>query len=500
MINLPILPILICLPLIGLLFILMSSENDENSIQSKKSAIWTSLSNFLLSLYLPLNFNKDIPHFQFVNSFDWFNSDNLRFILGVDGISMPFVVLSTFLILLCVIYIYPQKKKNMRMYLASFILLESFLVGTFSAIDLFSFYIFFESILIPMYLIIGFWGGDRRVYSAYKFFLYTLLGSVLMLIAIVFLYQEFGTTSIARLLDYTLPFYIQVWLWLAFFASFAVKIPMWPFHTWLPDAHVEAPTEGSVILAGILLKLGGYGFIRFNLSFLPDASIFFTPFIYFLSVIAIIYTSFIAIVQEDMKKLIAYSSVAHMGFVTLGIFTMTPQGIEGSIFQMISHGIISAALFFSVGVVYERMHTRQIKNYGGLVNVMPKYAIVLMIFTLGSLGLPGTTGFVGEFLILLGTFKANFLVATIASIGVILGAAYILWLYRRVVFGEITNPDVKSLKDLNNSEILVLTSLAVLTILFGFYPDPLLSTTSVSVDGLIDIYENNLKILTANNP
>ena len=489
MINLPILPILICLPLIGLLFILMSSENDENSIQSKKSAIWTSLSNFLLSLYLPLNFNKDIPHFQFVNSFNWFNSDNLKFILGVDGISMPFIVLSTFLILLCVIYIYPQKKKNMRMYLASFILLESFLVGTFSAIDLFSFYIFFESILIPMYLIIGFWGGDRRVYSAYKFFLYTLLGSVLMLIAIIFLYQEFGTTSIARLLDYTLPFYLQVWLWLAFFASFAVKIPMWPFHTWLPDAHVEAPTAGSVLLAAILLKMAGYGFIRFSIGLFPLASDYFTPFIFSLSLIAIIYTSLVALMQEDMKKLIAYSSVAHMGYVTLGIFTLTQQGVQGSLYQMISHGMVSAALFISVGVIYERMHTRLIKSYGGIVTIMPRFAVLLMIFALASLGLPGTTGFIGEFLILIAAFEKNTIVAFIASLGVILGAAYMLWLYRRVVFGKIRNEELKQMKDLNKSEILILVLLALPILYFGFYPDPILKTVNISVENLINNYD-----------
>tara|TARA_B100000674_G_scaffold293004_1_gene243025 strand:- start:2367 stop:3503 length:1137 start_codon:yes stop_codon:yes gene_type:complete len=378
--------------------------------------------------------------------------------------------------------------------------METMMIGVFCSLDLVIFYLFFEAGLIPMFLIIGIWGGERRVYSAFKFFLYTLLGSVLMLVAIISIYWITGTTDVVELYKIGIDVKYQNLLWLAFFSSFAVKTPMWPVHTWLPDAHVEAPTAGSVLLAAILLKMAGYGFIRFSIGLFPIGSENFVPLIFSLSLIAIIYTSLVALMQEDMKKLIAYSSVAHMGFVTLGIFTMTPQGIEGSIFQMISHGIISAALFFSVGVVYERMHTRQIKNYGGLVNVMPKYAIVLMIFTLGSLGLPGTTGFVGEFLILLGTFKANFLVATIASIGVILGAAYILWLYRRVVFGEITNPDVKSLKDLNNSEILVLTSLAVLTILFGFYPDPLLSTTSVSVDGLIDIYENNLKILTANNP
>ena len=488
MLNLPILPILICLPLIGLFFILLSTENDEFAEQAKRSAIWTSSSNFLLSLYLPLNFDKDIPHFQFVNSFNWFNSDNLKFSLGVDGLSMPFIVLSTFLILLCVIYLYPQKKKNMRIYLASFILLESFLVGTFSAIDLFSFYIFFESILIPMYIIIGFWGGERRIYSAYKFFLYTLLGSVLMLVAIIFLYQEFGTTSIPRLLDYSLPFYIQVWLWLAFFSSFAVKIPMWPFHTWLPDAHVEAPTEGSVILAGILLKLGGYGFIRFNLSILPDASIFFTPFVYFLSVVAIVYTSFIALVQEDMKKLIAYSSVAHMGFVTLGIFSANIQGLQGAIIQMISHGIISGALFFSIGSIYNRYKTKQINFFGGLGNRMPKFSVFFLIFSLGAIGFPGTSGFIGEYLTLMAVYSKNTLIAFISATGVILAASYMLMLYKKVFLGDISSNIEKKSSDLNNFEIITFLILIFMILVLGIKPNLVLDYTSSSLERIIELY------------
>ena len=488
MLNLPILPILICLPLIGLFFILLSTENDEFAEQAKRSAIWTSSSNFLLSLYLPLNFDKDIPHFQFVNSFNWFNSDNLRFSLGVDGLSMPFIVLSTFLILLCVIYLYPQKKKNMRIYLASFILLESFLVGTFSAIDLFSFYIFFESILIPMYIIIGFWGGERRIYSAYKFFLYTFLGSVLMLVAIIFLYQEFGTTSIPRLLDYSLPFYIQVWLWLAFFSSFAVKIPMWPFHTWLPDAHVEAPTEGSVILAGILLKLGGYGFIRFNLSILPDASIFFTPFVYFLSVVAIVYTSFIALVQEDMKKLIAYSSVAHMGFVTLGIFSANIQGLQGAIIQMISHGIISGALFFSIGSIYNRYKTKQINFFGGLGNRMPKFSVFFLIFSLGAIGFPGTSGFIGEYLTLMAVYSKNTLIAFISATGVILAASYMLMLYKKVFLGDISSNIEKKSSDLNNFEIITFLILIFMILVLGIKPNLVLDYTSSSLERIIELY------------
>ena len=488
MISLPILPILIALPLIGLVFIFLSSEEDENAEQSKKSALWTSASNFFLSLYLPINFDKSIPHFQFVNTFSWFNNDSLRFSLGVDGLSMPFIVLSTFLILACIVFILPQAKKNMKMYLASFLVLESFLIGTFSALDLFSFYIFFESILIPMYLIIGFWGGERKIYSAYKFFLYTLLGSVLMLIAIIFLYQEFGTISIPKLLDFTLPFYIQIWLWIAFFSSFAVKIPMWPFHTWLPDAHVEAPTEGSVILAGILLKLGGYGFIRFNLSILPDASIFFTPFIYFLSVVAIIYTSYVALVQEDMKKLIAYSSVAHMGFVTLGIFSANIQGLHGAIIQMISHGIISAALFFSIGSIYNRYKTKRIDFFGGLNIKLPKFSVVFLIFTLGSIGLPGTSGFVGEYLTLLAVYSKNTIVAFISTLGVILSASYMLKLYKRVFLGGLSENLDKKNDDINIYEVSLYVVLVILIFIIGIKPGLILSYTTASLERIIQLY------------
>tara|TARA_B100001121_G_scaffold69205_1_gene61115 strand:+ start:599 stop:2092 length:1494 start_codon:yes stop_codon:yes gene_type:complete len=496
--DFPILSSLILLPTIGAIFILFGRAS-SNYNSAKYISLFISLGNFMLSLYLWYLFDKNNNEFQFVEERIWLEGF-INYKVGIDGISILFIILTTFITPLCIISVNSSIKHRLKDFIIAILFMETMMIGVFCSLDLVIFYLFFEAGLIPMFLIIGIWGGERRVYSAFKFFLYTLLGSVLMLVAIISIYWITGTTDVVELYKIGIDVKYQNLLWLAFFSSFAVKTPMWPVHTWLPDAHVEAPTAGSVLLAAILLKMAGYGFIRFSIGLFPIGSENFVPLIFSLSLIAIIYTSLVALMQEDMKKLIAYSSVAHMGFVTLGIFTMTPQGIEGSIFQMISHGIISAALFFSVGVVYERMHTRQIKNYGGLVNVMPKYAIVLMIFTLGSLGLPGTTGFVGEFLILLGTFKANFLVATIASIGVILGAAYILWLYRRVVFGEITNPDVKSLKDLNNSEILVLTSLAVLTILFGFYPDPLLSTTSVSVDGLIDIYENNLKILTANNP
>ena len=487
MFSIPIIPILLIIPIIGIFFVLFSVDV-KNFSTAKMSALWTSIINFLISLYIPINFDKNIPHFQFVNSFSWFNNDNLKFAVGVDGISLPFVILSTFLIPLCIYFMWNSEKKKIKLYLSSFLLIETFLIGAFCAIDLFSFYIFFESILIPMYLIVGVWGGTRRIYSAYKFFLYTLLGSVLMLVAIIFLYQEFGTTEIPKILNFSLPFYIQIWLWLAFFSSFAVKIPMWPFHTWLPDAHVEAPTEGSVILAAILLKLGGYGFIRFNLSILPDASIFFTPFIFFLSVVAVIYTSFIALVQNDMKKLIAYSSVAHMGFVTIGIFSANVQGIHGAILQMISHGLISAALFFSIGSIYNRYKTRDIGFFGGLINIMPKFAVFFLIFSLGSIGFPGSSGFIGEFLTLLAVFSKNTLVACLASLGIILAAAYMLKLYKKVFLGEINNNILSIKDDLKTNEILVFTLLGALIILIGIKPNLLLNFSTTSIERIVTLY------------
>ncbi len=488
MINIPILPLLILVPLLGIIFILLSVEDDENFFHAKKSALWTTIINFLLSIYIPFNFDKNVPHFQFVNSFSWLNNENLKFSLGIDGISLPFIILTTFLIPLCVFFIWNIKKEKIKSYLICFLLLESFLIGAFSAIDLFSFYIFFESILIPMYIIIGVWGGKNRIYSAYKFFLYTFLGSVLMLIAIIFLYQEFGTTDIPQILNSSLPFYIQIWLWLAFFSSFAVKIPMWPFHTWLPDAHVEAPTEGSVVLAGILLKLGGYGFIRFNLSMLPDASIFFTPFVFGLSLVAIIYTSLVALVQKDMKKLIAYSSVAHMGFVTLGIFSASLQGLHGAIAQMISHGLISAALFFSIGSIYSRLKTKEINKFSGLNSTMPRLSVFFLIFSLGAIGFPGTSGFVGEFLSLLAVFSHNTYVAFFAATGVIFAAAYMLVLYKNVFLGE-ANAFVRKIKnDLGINEQIIFSLLVLFIILIGIKPNFLLSFSDSSLERIILLY------------
>ena len=489
--NFPILSSLILLPIIGSFFIIFIKSSNKDNRSIKLIALFTSFANFLLSLYLWYQFDNSIYQFQFVENKKWLIG-LINYKVGVDGISILFILLTTFIIPLCIISVNHTIKHRNKEFLIAILLMESLMIGVFCSLDLVIFYLFFEGGLIPMFLIIGIWGGQRRVYSAFKFFLYTLLGSVLMLIAIISIYWITGTTDFVEIYNQGIDFKYQKLLWLAFFSSFAVKTPMWPVHTWLPDAHVEAPTAGSVILAAILLKMAGYGFIRFSLGLFPNASEYFVPLVFFLSLVAIIYTSLVALMQEDMKKLIAYSSVAHMGFVTLGIFTFTQQGIEGSIYQMISHGLISAALFFCVGVLYDRMHTRLIKQYGGIVSIMPKYAIVFMIFTLGAVGLPGTTGFVGEFLILIGVFKKNFLVAVIASLGIILAAAYMLWLYKRVVFGEIQNEDLKKMIDLNYSEIAILWALAIPTIFFGFYPDPLINAVEVSVNNLIDVYNFNV--------
>ena len=489
--NFPILSSLILLPIVGALFLFFTKEKDGNNLTAKYVALFTTIVNFLISIYLWLLFDPTTSAFQFVEERIWIK-DFINYKVGVDGISILFILLTTFITPLCIVSVNNTVKDRLRDFLIAILIMESFMIGVFCALDLIVFYLFFEAGLIPMFLIIGIWGGPKRVYSAFKFFLYTLLGSVLMLVAIISIYWISGTTDVIKLYELGIDAKYQNLLWLAFFSSFAVKTPMWPVHTWLPDAHVEAPTAGSVLLAAILLKMAGYGFIRFSLGLFPVASEVFTPLIYTLSVIAIIFTSFIALMQEDMKKLIAYSSVAHMGFVTLGIFTLQQQGIEGSIIQMISHGLVSAALFLCVGVVYDRMHSRLIKSYGGIVTIIPKYSILFMLFTLAALGLPGTSGFIGEFLILMGAFKDNFLVAVIASFGVILGAAYMLWLYKRVVFGKLVNEDLKQMVDLNRSEYLILTCLAVPTLFFGFYPEPLFNTIEVSVSDLINMHNLNI--------
>tara|TARA_Y100001970_G_scaffold142517_1_gene175271 strand:- start:4324 stop:5820 length:1497 start_codon:yes stop_codon:yes gene_type:complete len=491
--DFPILSSLILLPLLGALFIFFSKSKSNSHLTIKYLAIFVSFANFVLSLYLWFLFDNTTSEFQFLEERSWIKGF-INYKVGVDGISILFIILTTFITPLCVVSVNNTIKNRLKDFLVAILVMESLMIGVFCSLDLVVFYLFFEGGLIPMFLIIGIWGGERRVYSAFKFFLYTLLGSVLMLVAIISIYWMTGTTDVTYLYSMGIDVKYQNLLWLAFFSSFAVKTPMWPVHTWLPDAHVEAPTAGSVLLAAILLKMAGYGFLRFSVGLFPIASEYFITLVYFLSLVAIIYTSLVALMQEDMKKLIAYSSVAHMGFVTLGIFTFTQQGIEGSIYQMISHGLISAALFLSVGVLYERMHTRIIKNYSGLVSVMPKYAIVFMVFTLGAVGLPGTSGFVGEFLILMGAFKKSFLVATIASLGVILSAAYMLWLYKRVVFGVVLKEEIKKLIDLNRTEMFILLSLVFPIIFFGFYPEPLLNTIEVSIKDLIEMYNYNINL------
>ena len=490
--NFPILSAIIFIPLIGALFILVTKEEQKAVVKnSKYVAIFSSLTNFFLSIFLWYSFDTSTSEFQFVEEKNWMEGF-INFQLGIDGISILFILLTTFIAPICIFSGINSIRFKLKEFLIAILVMETFMLGVFCSLDLVIFYLFFEGGLIPMFLIIGIWGGPKRVYSAFKFFLFTLLGSVLMLIAIISIYWITGTTDVIQLLDMRIPQEYQYLLWLAFFSSFAVKLPMWPFHTWLPDAHVEAPTAGSVILAAILLKMAGYGFIRFSLGLFPVASDYFTPLIFTLSIIAIIYTSLVALMQDDMKKLIAYSSVAHMGFVTIGIFSLTKQGLEGSIIQMMSHGLISAALFLCVGVVYDRLHSRMISSYGGLVNIMPKYAFVFMIFVLAALGLPGTSGFVGEFLILVGTFQINIFVAVLASLGVILAAAYMLWLYKRVIFGKMASSEIKEMADLNKTEIYIFASLVFLTLFFGIYPEPLFNTIDISVSNLIDNYQTDL--------
>ncbi len=485
--NFPLLSLLIFLPLVGAVLILVLARGDEAVVarNSRWTALWTSAINFLLSLFIWVHFDTTTADFQFVEYAVWMPAFNINYKVGIDGISMLFVLLTTLLTPICVLSSWESIQNRVKEYMISFLVLETFMIGMFCALDMVVFYIFFEAVLIPMFVIIGVWGGPGRVYAAFKLFLYTLLGSVLMLLALLAMYLTTGSTDIPTLMAYRFPVEMQIWLWLAFFASFAVKIPMWPVHTWLPDAHVEAPTAGSVILAAVLLKFGGYGFLRFSLPMFPEASVMFTPLIYTLSIVAVIYTSLVALAQEDMKKLIAYSSVAHMGFVTIGTFTLTVQGVEGAIYMMLSHGIVSAALFLIVGVVYDRIHSREISAYGGLVHRMPAYALIFMLFMLASVGLPGTAGFVGEFLILVGAFKANTWVAALAATGLILSAAYMLYLYRRVIFGKLTKDSLAAIGDMNAREIAVFAPLVVLVIFMGVYPGPFLEIMHVSVTNLL---------------
>ncbi len=489
MTDIPLLSLTIFLPLLGALVILLIKEDETSVGNIRKVALWTSIGVFLLSLLIWLQFDNSKAEYQFQEKIRWFSDFNFYYHIGIDGISLFMVILSTFLTPLCILASWESIKIRVKEYMLAFLFLETVMIGMFASVDILLFYIFFEAVLIPMYLIIGIWGGDRRIYASFKFFLYTLLGSVLMLIAIVVIYKLTNSMSIADLQGNYFSTNIQMYLWLAFFASFAVKIPMWPFHTWLPDAHVEAPTSGSVILAGVLLKMGGYGFIRFSLGMLPEASEFFAPLIMTLSIIAVVYTSLVAIAQTDIKKLIAYSSVAHMGLVTIGIFIVNSQGLEGAMIQMISHGVVSGALFLCVGVIYDRMHTREINFYGGLVNRMPIYSTVFMIFMLGSVGLPGTSGFIGEFLIIVGSFKYSSIVVIGAASGIILSAVYMLYLYKRIIFGVINNEKLKDILDLNRREKIILIPLAIAVLLIGIFPNIFIEPMRLSLDLIISNYE-----------
>ena len=483
MTNIPILSLLIFFPFIGSLVILLINKNDQSYERKvKEIGLWVSIINFLLSLILLYSFDKTESQFQFIENFKLINDLGIYYYLGIDGISLSFILLTTLLIPICIITSWNKISKNISYFIASFLIIECFLIGVFSSLDLFIFYIFFEGSLIPLFLIIGIWGGSNRVYASYKFFLFTIFGSLLMLLGILTLYFYSGTSHLTLLINTNIPFILQIWLFLSFFASFAIKIPMWPFHTWLPDAHVEAPTAGSVILAGVILKLGGYGFLRFSLPLFPEASEFFAPFIFALSLIAIIYISLVALAQKNIKKLIAYSSVAHMGFVTIGIFSRNLEGLQGSVFQMISHGLISAALFLSAGFLIDRMKTKNIDNFGGLWNQMPMFSVFFMVYCLGAISFPGTTGFIGEFLILIGAFKINFLISFIAAFGVILSACYVLWLYNRVCFG---NNNFRGISDLNTQDMLVFLIFLLLIVILGIYPNFLISFYELSTNMLI---------------
>ncbi len=497
MLDLPLLSILTFLPLLSSFFIfLIPTKNEGTARNARAAAFFTTLIELALSLVLYINFDPTKAEFQYVEKHTWLETYHISYYLGVDGLSVCLILLTNITMPLAILSTWNGVRTRVKEYMLAFLILQTLMVGTFCALDLVLFYIFFEAVLIPMYFIIGIWGGERRIYASYKFFLYTLLGSILMLVAILYIYTLTDTTEIPALYDLGFSEHVQKWLWLAFFASFAVKLPMWPVHTWLPDAHVEAPTAGSVILAAILLKMGGYGFIRFSLPLFPQASAYFADFVFILSAIAVIYTSLVALVQKDIKKLIAYSSIAHMGFVTMGIFTFNVQGLQGAIFQMVSHGLVSGALFLCVGVVYERLHTRDIAHYGGLAKKMPLYAVVFMIFTLASIGLPGLSGFVGEILVLLGAFKVQWYWAALLGTGIIFGAAYMLRLYRRMMLGKIVHENLEKILDLDIIEKLCLIPLVILIIFLGIYPQPLLKLTEYAAQQALEPID--MKFLSKN--
>ncbi len=491
----PVLSLITFLPLLGVVILMTLRGDDAVTAQNARwTALWTSLLVFLISLVLWTRFDLRTAGYQFTESASWLPEYGIGYRMGVDGISVLFVLLSTALTPICILASWDSVQTRVREYMAAFLILETMMVGMFAASDFLLFYMFFEGVLIPMYLIIGVWGGPRRVYASFKFFLYTFAGSVLMLLALLAMWHQAGSTDIVTLLHTPFSAGMQYWLFLAFLASFAVKVPMWPVHTWLPDAHVEAPTAGSVILAGVLLKMGAYGFLRFSVPMLPVASAHFAPLMFALGVIAVIYTSLVALAQDDMKKLIAYSSVAHMGVVTIGIFTFNIQGIDGALFQMLSHGIVSAALFLCVGVIYDRIHTREIARYGGLADRMPLYAFVFMLFTMASIGLPGTSGFVGEFLVLIGAFQVSLWLALLGSFGMVLGAAYMLYLYRRVIFGKLVRPDLRSILDLSPREVAIFAPLAILTLWLGIYPSSFTSFFGATVAAMVDNHAQAMNI------
>ncbi|MFC7050556.1 NADH-quinone oxidoreductase subunit M [Emcibacter nanhaiensis] len=487
--HFPFLSFITFMPLIGVIFLLMVRGDEELVARNSRFvALLTTIATLIFSLVLWFGFDKTTADFQFVEQAEWFGG-GISYFMGVDGISVLFVLLTTFIMPLCILASWDAITTRVREYMICFLILETLMLGVFCSLDIVLFYLFFEGGLIPMFLIIGIWGGQNRVYAAYKLFLYTLAGSVLMLVALLYMYMQAGTTSIPEMMQYDFAAGAQTWLFLAFFASFAVKMPMWPVHTWLPDAHVQAPTAGSVILAGILLKMGGYGFLRFSLPMFPIAAEELSWLVLTLSCIAVVYTSLVALMQEDMKKLIAYSSVAHMAYVTLGIFSFNTQGLEGAIMVMLAHGFVSSALFLCVGVIYDRLHTREIARYGGLANNMPKYALVFMFFTMASVGLPGTANFVGEILVLAGLFKFSTWATFFAATGLILGASYMLWLYRRVIFGELVKEDLKALLDMNRREIWIFTPLVIFTLWMGVYPITFLDFIHVSVANLLQNHE-----------